>query len=49
MGSADKGGRIRVMLHGHGGGSFQIHYKNINLGLERWVNGSDRLSVGSYL
>lgn len=39
----------RVMLHGCGGGWFQIHHKNINLGLERWVNGSNGLSVGSYL
>lgn len=49
MRSADKAGRIRVMLHGHGEGSFQIHHKNINLGLEKWVNGSNRLTVGSYL
>lgn len=49
MGSTDKGGRTRVMLHEHGGGSFQIHHKNINLKLERWVNDSNRLTVGSYL
>lgn len=49
MGSTDKGGRTRVLLHGHGGVSFQIHHKNINLGLERWVNDSNRLTVGRYL